>query len=103
MCHISGDESRTLTRKLYPEQIYAEIHPSDAAALGLQDGDPVQVQSRRGSLCASAYLAPTVQPGQIFIPMHYREVNQLTHSSFDPHSRQPNYKACAVRLGKRLP
>ena len=33
-------------------------------------------------------------------PMHYPEVNHLTHSAFDPHSRQPNYKACAVAIEK---
>jgi anaerobic selenocysteine-containing dehydrogenase len=90
-----------ILRKLYPEHLYVEIHPADARALDLEDGDLVQVQSRRGTLTGSAYLAPTVQRGQLFIPMHYREVNQLTHPSFDPHSRQPNYKACAVRMAKR--
>ena len=30
--------------------------------------------------------------------MHYAEVNRLTHSSFAPHSRQPNYKATAVAI-----
>jgi assimilatory nitrate reductase catalytic subunit len=49
---------------------------------------------------ASVYLAPTVQPGQVFLPMHYPEVNRLTHPSFVPHSRQPNYKACAVAVEK---
>ncbi len=87
-----------ILRKLYPENVYLELHPSDARKLGLKEGDPVSVRSRRGELTAAAYLAPTVREGQIFIPMHYPEVNRLTHSSFDPHSRQPNYKACAVKL-----
>jgi anaerobic selenocysteine-containing dehydrogenase len=89
-----------ILRKLYPEHVYAEIHPADAKKLGLKEGDPVTVRSRRGEMVAAAYLAPTVQRGQIFVPMHYREMNQLTHSAFDPHSRQPNYKACAVALVK---
>jgi assimilatory nitrate reductase catalytic subunit len=45
-----------------------------------------------------AFVTPTVQPGQLFIPMHYREVNQLTFPAFDPYSRQPSYKACAVKI-----
>lgn len=89
-----------ILRKLAPAAIYVEIHPADARRHGLRDGDSVKIRSRRGALTAAAYLAPTMQPGQIFVPMHYPEVNRLTHSSFDPHSRQPNYKACAVALGE---
>ncbi|MCC5808106.1 MAG: nitrate reductase [Opitutales bacterium] len=85
-------------RKLYPQNIYVEINLTDAVALGIRANDPVTIRSRRGELTAAAHLCHTVQPGQIFIPMHYRETNRLTHSSFDPHSRQPNYKACAVQV-----
>ncbi len=91
-----------ILKKLYPQNIYLEIHPADARELRLKEGDPVTVRSRRGLLKAAAYLAPTMQRGQVFIPMHYPEVNQLTHSAFDPHSRQPNYKACAVSLVRQL-
>ncbi len=42
-----------------------------------------------------AVLTPAVQQGQVFIPMHYDETNQLTDAVFDPYSRQPSYKACA--------
>ena len=87
-------------KKLCPTTAYVELHPQDAAALGLGPNDTVLVRSRRGELCASVYIAPTVRPGQVFIPMHYPAGNQLTHPSFDPHSRQPNYKACAVSLTK---
>ena len=30
--------------------------------------------------------------------MHFEETNRLTMPVFDPHSRQPAYKNCAVRL-----
>ena len=51
-------------------------------------------------ITAAAFVTPTVQPGQLFIPMHYRETNELTYPSFDPHSRQPSYKHCAVAVRK---
>ena len=60
----------------------------------------VAVMSRRAEIQASAFVTPTVQPGQVFIPMHYRETNELTYPSFDPHSRQPSYKHCAVAVRK---
>jgi predicted molibdopterin-dependent oxidoreductase YjgC len=47
-------------------------------------------------MVANAFVTPTVRPGQVFIPMHYDAVNRLTCASFDPHSRQPSYKPCAV-------
>ncbi|GAA5121517.1 molybdopterin-dependent oxidoreductase [Luteolibacter yonseiensis] len=90
-----------ILRKLYPEHIYLEIHPADARKLGVKDGDVVNIRSRRGDIEAAVYVAPTVQRGQVFMPMHYRQVNQLTHSAFDPHSRQPNYKACAVAITRK--
>jgi len=65
---------------------------------GILPNTPVRIRSRRGNIIAMAFITPTVQAGQVFIPMHYPEVNRLTHPSFDPHSRQPNYKHCAVAL-----
>ncbi len=97
--HTQSRTSKSdVLRKLYPADIYLEIHPNDAARLRVSNGDSILITSRRGEIRAAAYLAPTVQPGQIFLPMHYPEVNRITHPSFDPHSRQPNYKACAVSL-----
>lgn len=85
-------------RQLYPAGCYVELNPTDARALGIGAHALVQVRSRRGTLLATAFVTPTVQPGQAFIPMHYREVNRLTHPSFDGDSRQPNYKYCAVQV-----
>ncbi len=97
-------QSRTgksdVLKKLYPATAYVEIHPKDAAKFQLKTGTRVTIRSRRGAMEAAVYIAPTVQQGQLFLPMHYPGVNRLTHPSFDPHSRQPNYKACAVSIGK---
>jgi anaerobic selenocysteine-containing dehydrogenase len=84
--------------KLCPSRLYVELHPEDAADLGLNSESTVIIRSRRGEVRAAVYIAPTVQRGQAFLPMHYPGVNRLTHSAFDPHSRQPNYKNCAVAI-----
>ncbi len=84
-------------RKLYPREVYVEINPIDAERLAIAPNSRVRVASRRGCLDACAFVTSTVQAGQVFIPMHYAATNQLTFPSFDPHSRQPSYKACAVR------
>ena len=90
-------------RKLYPSQPYVELDPRDADALGDDDGpvatgDRVAVESRRGRVEVIAHVTPTVGRGRVFLPMHDVGTNRLTHGSFDPHSRQPSYKASAVRV-----
>ena len=87
-----------MLRKLYPENVYVEINPLDARRLGIGPNEWALVESQRGSVRARSFVTPTVQPGQVFIPMHYEPVNQLTDAVFDPYSQQPSYKACAVRL-----
>ena len=91
-----------ILRQLYPAQITVDINPDDAQRLGLRHGQFVCVASRRGQLDGTAVITPALQPGQIFIPMHYEETNRLTLPVVDPHSRQPSYKACAVRLSQPL-
>ncbi len=85
-------------RKLAPAHVYVEMHPDDARHLGVEPASLVTVTSRRGALDALAFVTATVQPGQVFIPMHYVSTNRLTFPSFDHYSRQPSYKACAVSI-----
>ena len=84
--------------RLYPNDPFVEINPTDADAMQLKPQQKVIVQSRRGQTSANAMITPTVAPGNVFMPMHYEEVNQLTLSHFDPYSKQPSYKDCAVKI-----
>ena len=97
-------ETRTsksaILRKLHAADLWVEIHPQDARRLNIKPSDWLTVQSRRGQVRARARVSATVHQGQIFLPMHHKDVNALTHGAFDPHSRQPSYKACAVRVVK---
>ncbi len=85
-------------RKLYPAELYVELNPQDAARLGARTGDVLRIASQRGELRAAALVTPAVQPGQVFLPMHYEATNLLTDAVFDPYSHQPAYKACAVMV-----
>jgi assimilatory nitrate reductase catalytic subunit len=85
-------------RKLYANEPYVEINPHDAQQLGIRAGDRLMISSQRGRLQARAVVTPAVQPGQLFVPMHYDTTNLLTHAVFDPYSHQPAYKACAVAI-----
>ncbi len=86
-------------RKLYPDDVYVEINSSDARARGIRPDGRVEIRSRRGRIKATAFVTRTVQPGHLFVPMHYAVTNRLTDAVFDPYSKQPSYKACAVDVG----
>ncbi|MDH5672566.1 MAG: nitrate reductase [Myxococcales bacterium] len=85
-------------RKLAPASAYVELSPRDAMELGIEPDEQVIVRSQRASVRARAFISHVVQPGQVFMPMHFAITNRLTLASFDPYSRQPAYKACAVKL-----
>ncbi len=87
-----------ILRKLYPNDPYIEINPEDGSQLGIGSGQTARVISRRGQAKVTVLLTPTIPAGQAFMPMHYESTNLLTLSHFDPYSRQPSYKDCAVRI-----
>ena len=82
---------------------WLEMNPKDAGRLNLQAHDRVDVISHRGRVIqVELRVTEIVAPGQVFLPFHFAETNanQLTQSAFDPISREPNYKQCAIRVEK---
>jgi assimilatory nitrate reductase catalytic subunit len=93
-----------LLERMAPEA-WVELNPRDASQLGVRTGDLVRVASSRGSIDRLvARVTEIVRAGEVFVPFHYDEAcaNRLTDDEFDPISREPNYKQCAVRV-ERLP
>ena len=82
------------------EEPFVELHPEDAQALGVSDGDWVRLVSRRGELEAKAAIGERVYPGLVWMALHFAEakVNWLTHDVGDPLIGTPEYKVSAVRL-----
>jgi len=80
---------------------WLEMNPRDAKQLGLRSHERVEVVSQRGRVSGvELRLTEITAPGQVFMPFHFFEtnVNEVTQSAFDPISREPNYKQCAVRV-----
>ncbi|PRH76046.1 nitrite reductase [Streptomyces solincola] len=80
---------------------FVELHPRLAAGLGVAEGDPVAVVSRRGRAVAPARITDAIRPDTVFMPFHWPgegRANTLTNPALDPVSRMPEFKTCAVRL-----
>ncbi len=87
---------------------FIQISEEDAKNLGINEGDKLEVESRRGKTQGPALIGDII-PGHIFIPFHYgywdkpghpRAANELTITEWDPVSKQPYYKYAAVKIRK---
>ncbi|MEU1090738.1 molybdopterin oxidoreductase family protein [Streptomyces sp. NPDC005576] len=80
---------------------FVELHPDLAAVLGIGEGAPVQVVTRRGKAVAEARLSTAIRRDTIFMPFHWGgagRANSLVGSALDPQSRMPEFKVSAARL-----
>ena len=82
---------------------WIEMSPTDAEELRVLSGQMVKVSSRRGTIEEiPVRVTATIRAGEVFIPFHFDDMcaNRLTVAEFDPISREPNYKQCAVAIAK---
>jgi predicted molibdopterin-dependent oxidoreductase YjgC len=81
-----------------------EMNPVDAAALEIEDGDTVNVISKRGSVTARARISKVSPPGVVSMTFHYPETrtNVLTHAALDPVAKIPEFKVCAVKVERQI-
>lgn len=80
---------------------FVELHPDVAERLGVTDGEPVRVVSRRGEMVAPARLSPAIRADTVFAPFHWggaARANTVTNDAVDPISGMPEFKICAVRV-----
>ncbi|MCB9594397.1 MAG: molybdopterin-dependent oxidoreductase [Sandaracinaceae bacterium] len=118
--HTSKTIRSGTTTRLVPE-MYVEMNPEDAAALGVEDGEWVRIRTRRGFYHARASLGldsvvrparNTVPAGYMFSPWNLSVadsadpaenrwlVNAVSHRAFDPVSGQADFKKLAARIEK---
>ena len=90
------------TPKLSDEVQYGfvQINPDDATQAGVKDRDMVTLESRRGSIQATARVTDEVPPGLLFVPIHFPDscANVLTISALDPSAKCAETKVCAVKM-----
>jgi formate dehydrogenase major subunit len=84
---------------LEPEAI-AGLNRRELARLGIQPGDWIKVETRRGEIVLKARQDRDVPEGMIFIPFCFAEAaaNFLTNPQLDPMGKIPEFKFCAARV-----
>lgn len=101
--HTGTQTGRALGfEELVPRE-WLEVNPEDARALGIGEGEEVEVASRRGRVRVAVKVTDRSPPGVVFLSFHFpRETltNLLTTDVYDPITETPEFKACAVRIEK---
>jgi assimilatory nitrate reductase catalytic subunit len=82
-----------------------ELHPLDAAARGLADGDIAEVTSEWGQAALKVHRSDAVRAGEVFVPMHWTaqvsragRINAAVNPAVDPISGQPELKHTPVEV-----
>ena len=64
----------------------------------------MRITSRRGECIIKARVVDIPRPGMVFVPWHWSDenslINKVTIDAYDPGSKQPEFKICAVKLAK---
>jgi len=87
-----------------PEPL-VEMHPADAQARGLVDGDIAEVSSAWGRTALRVHLTDSLRVGDVFAPMHWTAqvsragaINAAVNPAVDPISGQPELKHTPVEI-----
>ena len=78
----------------------ASMCGADLQVLGLQAGDVITVQSRRGEVAIHVRRDDGTPRGAVFVPFAYYEAaaNLMTNAALDPFGKIPEFKYCAVAI-----
>ncbi len=109
------DQWHTMTRtgkvaklRQHLDTPFVEIHPDDAQAQSIAEGDTVTIYNDRGAVRARAHISDAIKQGVVFLPMHWGKslqrgaarANLVTSTHVDPKSKEPDFKFAAVALSK---
>ncbi|GMR16960.1 MAG: formate dehydrogenase subunit alpha [Gammaproteobacteria bacterium] len=95
-----GAQTRRTENIVWYHEDLLEIHPSDAEARGIGDGERVQLASRKGEITLQAVITERVQPGVVYTTFHDPETgaNVVTTEYSDWATSCPEYKVTAVQV-----
>jgi formate dehydrogenase major subunit len=101
--HFNAATMTDRTRNaLLEETDRLDLHPTDALAHGIAEGESVRVESRHGAFTLRARISDAVRPGELWCTFHATGafVNRATGRGRDSATSTPEYKVTAVRIAR---
>ncbi len=95
-----GAQTRRTQNNIWHKEDVLEIHPFDAEARGIRDGELVALASRSGDIALRAQISERMQPGVVYTTFHHANTgaNVITTDYSDWATNCPEYKVTAVEV-----
>ncbi|MFW6004305.1 MAG: formate dehydrogenase subunit alpha [Halodesulfurarchaeum sp.] len=79
---------------------FIDIHPTDADERGIEDGDMVQLTTRRGEIDVTANVTEATKQGVVWTTPHFddSQTNRVTNDAVDPVAKIPEFKVAAATI-----
>ena len=97
-----GAQTRRTHNQVWHDEDVVELHPHDAENRGINHGDMVSMQSRKGDTTMRCFVTERMQPGVVYTTFHHPEsgANVVTTDNSDWATNCPEYKVTAVQVKK---
>ncbi|MEM6421188.1 MAG: molybdopterin dinucleotide binding domain-containing protein, partial [Pseudomonadota bacterium] len=91
----------TVLDRVEPEA-NASLHPRTLRRLGIEPGEMMRIETRRGEIEIMARADRAVAEDMVFVPFAYVEAaaNMLTNPQLDPYGKIPEFKFAACRVSR---
>jgi len=102
--HTGSMTRRSRVLETLEPESHVDICPEDAAALGVETGEPIRLSSPRGEIETRVRTDRRVKSGTAFMAFHWNEApaNMLTNPALDPQSKIPEFKVASARAERKL-
>ena len=90
--------SENLMRKT--DHNFIHVHPVDAEERGIEDGDMVELRTRRGQIDVTAVVTEETKQGVVWTTPHFEDspTNEVTNDAVDPVAKIPEFKVAAATI-----
>ena len=100
--HTGSMTRRSAVLDAVEPEANASLHPATLRGMGVEPGEMIRIETRRGAIRIMARADRTVAEDMVFVPFAYVEAaaNVLTNPQLDPIGKIPEFKFAACRVTK---
>ena len=102
--HTGSMTRRTKVLDAVEPQANASLHPRTLRKMGVEPGESIDIETRRGKISIMARADKAVSEDMVFLPFAYVEAaaNMLTNPAVDPYGKIPEFKFSACKVERTV-